>query len=144
MAKSHSMDRTAFNKFNKSYIPVGVWPPQTYRDTSIPHKLEIQHDTKIWPYYNKIALVQYDCESSKQYYCLQCLIQHTEIYLIYSDKSASGGYVWMRQIVSGLLKSCVGEKCQSLEYDEQRSQIIRPAGLRQFTKEDLALRSTKD
>ncbi|CCI47364.1 unnamed protein product [Albugo candida] len=143
-AKAQSIDRTAFNEFNRSYIPVGVWPPQTYRVTLIPHTLEIEHDKQISPYFSKIALVQFKYETSKQFHCLQCLIEHTEIFLIYSDESASGGYVWMRQMVSGLLKSCVGEKCLSLAYDEQHSQIIRPAGLRQFTKEDLPLRPSKD
>ena len=60
-------------------------------------------------------------------------MEHTEVYFLYTSKTASDGYVWMRQALADIIKSCVGNLCLSLTYDEQITQIQRFFGLLQLT-----------
>ncbi|CCI49974.1 unnamed protein product [Albugo candida] len=104
-------------------------------------QLQSDSPTQIWSRYDNIAFVQYECEKAKQSDCVNCLLQHTEVFFAYNDESTTEGYVWMHQTSSLILKSCVGKDCLSLKYDTRRTQLERPVGLRQLTGDDIS--STK-
>lgn len=96
--------------------------------------------TEVWPAGDSIAFVEYECKASNQLYCVSCLLQHTEVYLSYNDKSTTRGYVWMRSAPSVILNSCVGDKiCSSLTYTADRAPLERPDELRQWTVETVGL-----
>lgn len=69
--------------------------------------------------------------------CVECLIQHTIVFITRMDESGTKGYVWMRQAPSLILKACIGSSCLSLTFDARRTQIKRPVGLQQLTGDDI-------
>ncbi|CCI45553.1 unnamed protein product, partial [Albugo candida] len=148
-APIHSPDQVFIHEFTKNRIPVGLWPPKNhinYRNADgVASQRRYSHllsniGTELWPAVDTIAFVEYECENSKQIYCVSCLLQHTEVYLAYGHESSTRGYVWMRPAPSVILKSCVGDKiCSSLTYNADRAQIERPGDLRQWTVESLGI-----
>lgn len=147
-ASIQSTEAIAIETFNKEQIPVGVWPPQNHITFSTGGPVDVQmsclwktlsdSDTKLTPICTSITLVKYKCGKSKQVECVSCLLQHTEVYFAYNDKSSTSGYVWMRQAPSLILKSCIDYKnCLSLSYNAHRTQVKLPDGVRQLTIEDI-------
>lgn len=147
-ARTQSFERIAINKFNETHIPMGVWPPQNYitsrnvasvvSKTSFFSKSWSDTGTQSWLKYNAIAFVEYESKKAKQIDCVNCLLQHTEVFFAYNDESTTGGYIWMRPAPSTIIKSCVAyDICSSLTYNDQRNQLKRPVGLRQMTHDDI-------
>lgn len=147
-ARTQSFQRIAINKFNETHIPMGVWPPQNYitsrnvasvvSKTSFFSKSWSDTGTQSWLKYNVIAFVEYESKKAKQIDCVNCLLQHTEVFFAYNDESTKGGYIWMRPAPSTIIKSCVAyDICSSLTYNDQRNQLKRPVGLRQMTHDDI-------
>nr|CCA25473.1 AlNc14C300G10366 [Albugo laibachii Nc14] len=145
-APNHSIDRKKIHKFTEESIPVGFWPPQVHRIVSImdtkssspsffSHS-ESEVGTQIWPVHDNIAVVRFEYATDQQIDCIKCLMEHSEVFLLYTAERTPDGYVWMRQAPAKILKLCVGNLCSSLAYDEQRMQIQRHAGLLQLTTGD--------
>nr|CCA27401.1 AlNc14C525G12046 [Albugo laibachii Nc14] len=138
---------SANNKFTRSFIPVGICPPKyqatvTHMEpmTLYPSHVtrdELQCNAGLWTAYNSIAFVEFDTERLKQVSCVVCLIQHSEVFIVYWSRDKKSGYVWMRQAPSKVLQMCLKEHCKSLTYDEKREQIERPNGLRPWTSFDV-------
>ena len=145
---TQSNEPTMSNKFSENSIPVGMWPPQNHQTDTMKDAMtskmsylsqqEAETGSRTWPNCNNIAFVLFQCEKKKQVECVKCLIQHTEVFLAYNDETYSSGYVWMRQAPSAVLKSCIGKDCTSLFYDEHRTQLQRPVGLRQLSGKDIS------
>nr|CCA19843.1 AlNc14C80G5255 [Albugo laibachii Nc14] len=115
-------------------LKVGTVMPQT---NGYPHS-GVGIGSEGLPTYDNITLVYYRNEANRRYECLLCLIEHTEVFLVYSIKDSIDGYVWIRQASSNILKLCIGKKCTSHAYDQHQQQMVRPTGLRQVTQEDVS------
>nr|CCA27918.1 CHXC9 [Albugo laibachii Nc14] len=144
-AKSAAQSKA--NKFSPDRIQVGIWPPQKHRivpnvdfrlfqASSLSHS-QSGYDIEMWPTYNTIAVVEFTYAKFKEFDCVKCLVQLSEVFLAYTALDSRYGYVWMRQSSSALLKLCVGVHCLSLFYDETREQIERPVGLRRLTSKEI-------
>ena len=141
-----SIDQDNFNQFTATSMPLGVWPPQSHHivcnmatkntSPSCSSHLKSAPATLLWPMPQNIALVRFAYVPSTQSDCIKCLMEHSEVYLLYDAETTSDGYVWMRQAPADILKSCVGKFRSSLAYDEKGTQIPRPSGLLQLTKDD--------
>nr|CCA25703.1 AlNc14C315G10525 [Albugo laibachii Nc14] len=88
----------------------------------------------MWPMYDNIAFVRFRHATSKQAECVDCLMEHSEIFLLHTTSTNFEGYAWMRQAPSAILKLCLGKVCESLAYDGQQTQIRRSSRLLQLTK----------
>ena len=99
--------------------------------------------TQICPVHDNIAFVHFAYAKDQQIDCINCLMQHSQVYLLYTAEITPDGYVWMRQAPANILKLCVGNLCTSLVYDEQIMQIQRPAELLQLTTDASPFKRSK-
>lgn len=145
---------SAINMFTTKLIPVGIWPPKNYINSQIENRevsktsCLLQHpfatDIQIWPKYNSIALVEYECVKAKHLNCVTCLLQHTEVFFAYNEKSGKKGYVWMSQAPSEIIGRCVNNGiCSSLTCNYNRVQLNRPDGLRLLTHADFKVKRNR-
>lgn len=133
-------------KITKDHIPIGVWPPinvhqhgyaetlPAYRNCFLQSHSE--SSTKKGQAYGYIALVGFESKPSQQVRCLCCLIQHNEVFFVYTSSDGLSGYIWMRQASSHILNVCLSDLCTSLTFDENHF-TIRPIGLSAWTEFDL-------
>lgn len=133
---SNSIGRDGIIKYTQEQIQVGVWPPQMHHVLmSHPKSGRMPNVSPV--YSDRIALVQFSYAKSTFVDCANCLLEQTEVFFAYNDKSTSAGYVWMRPALSKILQICIGKRCSSLSYDRDRKQAERPVGIRQLTKSDI-------
>ncbi|CCI49694.1 unnamed protein product [Albugo candida] len=127
-------------------ISVGVWPPTSKhisgndgKGTSFIHATPFASETgtKIWPFYSNIAFVEFTSAQSEELKCVSCLIQHSEVFFVYTAGNGFSGYVWMGQAPSHIFEHCLRRHCEKLTYDEQNNLLDRPVGLRQWSIEDV-------
>nr|CCA19615.1 CHXC30 [Albugo laibachii Nc14] len=141
-----SSDQHRIDIFTEVSIPVGVWPPESHRivsnldgktsTLSVSSLSEVSSVADVWPMHDNIAFVRFECAPSNSFDCVKCLMEHSEVFLLYIAETNSDGYLWMRRAPTSILKICTGKHCSYLSYDEHGIQIRRPPGLLQLTTED--------
>ncbi|CCI46582.1 unnamed protein product, partial [Albugo candida] len=138
---------SSIHHLTKAKMSVGIWPPNNKRTVEHEEKdtsFATETETSIWPSYSKIALVEFTSAPSEQLKCAGCLIQHSDVFLVYTADDGYSGYVWMRQAPSHVFQHCLTTHCIRLTYDDEKGQIGSPVGLRQWTAEDISNKSKKE
>lgn len=113
----------AMSKFSRETDK--IWPP-SHRDFSKPTNILGR----------PALLVIFDATNTKA--CATCLVHHTEGFFSHEVKKDRFGYVWMRQNLVYLLRSCLSEhSCSELRWDETFQQLMITDDMRPLSLMDL-------